>query len=392
MTVSRRDHRIDFLRGAALASIFINHVPGNIWEQVTHKNFGFSDAAEIFVLLAGYASAFAYFAPFEKGARWEAALKAVKRAGVLYMSHLVTTLVVIALFCGAAIWFAEPRYLDDTIVYLNVKPYFADPARGMVGIVTLGHQLGYFNILSMYMVILLMTPAMLWLAARSLRLLLAVSIGLWLVAGIFTLDMPNFPLAGGWFFNPFAWQLLFVIGLVLGIKARRGDVVSLPAPLVIAAAFYCLGAALWVRLDLWAWQPAIPKDWWWAHHFYMFDKTYVSVPRLMHVLALAMIVMMPPWGEWLRQIPSRNFITAMGRHSLPVFCAGSLLAMAGTILRHEAGGSFAIDTLIVGIGLALLALLARALDGDHRRAAAEQLSVTRPVPGMLLQLPPRLQR
>jgi hypothetical protein len=50
MTVSRRDHRIDFLRGAALASIFINHVPGNIWEQLTHKNFGFSDAAEIFVL------------------------------------------------------------------------------------------------------------------------------------------------------------------------------------------------------------------------------------------------------------------------------------------------------------------------------------------------------
>jgi hypothetical protein len=137
------------------------------------------------------------------------------------MSHLVTTLVVIALFCIAAIWFAEPRYLDDTLVYLNLKPYFADPARGMVGIVTLGHQLGYFNILSMYMVILLLTPAMLWLAARSLRLLLAVSIGLWLVAGIFTLDMPNYPLAGGWFFNPFAWQLLFVIGLVLGIKAPR---------------------------------------------------------------------------------------------------------------------------------------------------------------------------
>ena len=40
-----RDHRIDILRGLALVSIFINHIPGNVLEPFTHKNFGLSDSA-----------------------------------------------------------------------------------------------------------------------------------------------------------------------------------------------------------------------------------------------------------------------------------------------------------------------------------------------------------
>src|SRR5437867_3965175 len=116
-----RDHRIDFLRGLALATIFINHVPGNLYSYFTHTNFGFSDAAEIFVMLAGFASAYAYFARYERGERWDASLKAMKRAGVLYLSHVVTTIAGIALFCAAAIYFARPGYLADMVYYLNIK-------------------------------------------------------------------------------------------------------------------------------------------------------------------------------------------------------------------------------------------------------------------------------
>jgi hypothetical protein len=40
---------IDFWRDFALQTIFIDHVSGNIFSYATIKNFGFSDAAEIFV-------------------------------------------------------------------------------------------------------------------------------------------------------------------------------------------------------------------------------------------------------------------------------------------------------------------------------------------------------
>ena len=57
---SPRDLRIDFFRGLALVMIFVNHVPGNVFETLTSRNFGFSDATEIFVFLAGYAAALDY--------------------------------------------------------------------------------------------------------------------------------------------------------------------------------------------------------------------------------------------------------------------------------------------------------------------------------------------
>src|SRR5665213_1304563 len=55
-----RDSRVDVLRGLALLMIFIDHVPGNLLSLVTLRNFGFADAAELFVLLAGFASMAAY--------------------------------------------------------------------------------------------------------------------------------------------------------------------------------------------------------------------------------------------------------------------------------------------------------------------------------------------
>ena len=51
---TRAPNEIDFWRGIALVSIFMNHIPGLWYEQFTHKNFGYTDSAELFVLLAGW--------------------------------------------------------------------------------------------------------------------------------------------------------------------------------------------------------------------------------------------------------------------------------------------------------------------------------------------------
>ena len=44
---------VDFWRGFALVEIFVNHIPGNVYEQFTHKALSLSDSAELFVFLAG---------------------------------------------------------------------------------------------------------------------------------------------------------------------------------------------------------------------------------------------------------------------------------------------------------------------------------------------------
>ncbi|WP_162918632.1 OpgC family protein [Taklimakanibacter deserti] len=360
--ISRRDHRVDFLRGLALAMIFINHVPGNLYASFTTSNFGFSDAAEIFVLLAGFASANAYFTRFSRGETWDASLGALKRALVLYMSHILMTVMALALFCTAAIFFARPGYVHDMIYNMGLTPLFKDTASGLVGMVLLGHQLGYFNILPMYMFFLGVLPVMMWLARVSLKLLFAVSLALWLAAGWYGLNIPNYPIPGGWFFNPFAWQLLFVMGFIAGQWWRDGRLPAFDPRLFWLSVAYLVFSCAWIKLGYSAWKPAqtlIPQ------HLWNFDKTYLALPRILHILALSYVVMISPFGEWLRRIPASNPLTVMGRHSLPVFCTGSLFATAGAILRYEWGGGVFRDTVIILTGFTIPMLVAYSLDAGR---------------------------
>lgn len=356
---SRRDHRVDFLRGLALAMIFINHVPGNFYASFTTSNFGFSDAAEIFVLAAGFASANAYFPRFSQGEAGSASLSALRRSAVIYMSHILTTVMALALFSTAALFFERPGYVHDMIYNMGLKPVFEDTASGFLGLVLLGHQLGYFNILPMYVVFLAMLPAMMWLAKVSLKLLFAASLLLWLAAGWYGINIPNFPIEGDWFFNPFAWQFLFVLGFISGQWAREGRMPAFRPWLFWLAIAYLIFSCAWIKLGFSAWKPAdtlIPQ------HLWNFDKTYFALPRVFHILALAYAVMISPLGEVLRRIPQSNPLTVMGRHSLPVFCAGSLLAMTGAILRYEWGGGAWGDTMITLANLVIPMLLAYLLD------------------------------
>lgn len=361
---SGRDNRVDVLRGLALISIFINHIPGNAFEHLTSRNFGFSDAAEVFVLLAGYAASMAWYPGFCGGRMAETVQRIWARAGLLYGCHLLTTLAAIALFATAAAITRWPGYLLDAApgLYLNIATVFAEPGRATVGLVTGGHQLGYFNILPLYICLLIMLPAMLALARLGLSWLIAVSFGLWLAAGSFGLNLPDYPRVGGWFFNPLSWQLLFAIGLALGIARRQGLTVR-PSRVVMALAVAWLAFATWYVLtqtwDSWPHLPLPPR-------LYQFDKTYEPLPRLLHVLALGYVVMMSPIGRWLALISRDNPLAAMGRNSLGVFCCGSLASMAAAIIRSEWAGGLVLDTLLVATGLALQIAVARHLDRRRR--------------------------
>ena len=99
---------------------------------------------------------------------------------------------------------------------------FGSPGNGLLGLALLSHQLGYFNILPLYIVLMLWAPVALALALRGPFLALIVSVGLYAAARTFGLNLPNWPEPGGWFFNPIAWQLVFTLGLVSAILWRDG--------------------------------------------------------------------------------------------------------------------------------------------------------------------------
>ncbi|TPI56420.1 MULTISPECIES: OpgC family protein [unclassified Mesorhizobium] len=347
---TERDTRIDVLRALALLTIFVDHVPGTAFDTLTYKNFGFSDAAEAFVLISGISVALAYGTKFRPGGRLLATLKMWRRAGVLYIAHIVTTMAVMALFCAAAVFGRRPELLK----LINIEPLMKDTPEVLVGIVTLGHQLGYNNILPVYAVLLLLAPAFLLFISHRPLAALTVSGLLWLVAGIWQIAPPNYPEPGLWFLNPLSWQFLFNIGLAAMLHVRRGGVIPANRWLIGAAAAYVLAALAWVHSPLWGqvtWfdLPVVLTG---------FDKTFLSLPRLLHILAVSyLVVALPAVSNLFRTGPDHP-LAILGKRSLPVFIAGTLIAMVAQVMKLINPGGLAYDSLLLAAGIAMQFALA----------------------------------
>jgi hypothetical protein len=351
MSTTTRDWRIDWLRGLALVSIFINHMPGNRLENWTTRNFGFSDAAEVFVLLAGVAAAFAYFKRFEAGQQAETSRKALRRAVTRYGAHVASTLAAIVLFATVASFMENPGYLD----LIGIAPLFMEPWPGLIGIMTGGYQLGYFNILPLYIVLLATLPVYMWLAKRDVRLMLGVSLALYVTAQVYRWELPNYPTGGGWYFNPFLWQLIFAIGLALGIMRLRGQWVAYhPAAYALALA-YIVFSAVWMIWSLGGHVThGLLPGWTDTLH-----KSFLPPPRLLHVLALGyLLVHTRAWQALSRLATADPVLTILGRNSLPVFVAGSLASMVGYIVLVETGTDIAVELALTVLGIGVMWLAA----------------------------------
>lgn len=354
-----RDLRLDMFRGLALVMIFINHVPGTIYENITNRNFGFSDAAEAFVFMSGVAAGLAYSNRFRSGNLWAGIAKVWARARQLYFVHITITMVSLALFAAAAKWFDLPELLTKN----NIAPLFQQPLSTLVGIPLLTHQLGYNNILPLYMTMLLATPFILMAGIRKPWIVLVASVALWVVAGQFRFNLPAFPNPGGWFFDPFSWQLLFVIGLLSGAAMKVGKG-FIPFNRVL----YALAVAFLVFTLLWMKVPPIGKGMnsamgWLSSigvPFYItwFDKTFLSLPRLLHALSLFYVLGHLPIMRNLANSSVVAPLRLMGRQGLATFAMGTVICMLFQSIKagHPGNDPFFDGLLLLSGLLALVAL------------------------------------
>ena len=357
-----RDARLDMFRGLALVMIFIDHVPGTIYETFTLRNFGFSDAAEAFVFMSGMAAGLAYSARFVSGPLWAAVAKVWARARQLYFVHLAITLLCLAIFAVAAQAFG----MWDMLSRNNVAPLFAQPIGVMIGLPTMLHQLGYLNILPLYIMLLLVTPLLLILGIRWPVPVLLGSILLWALAGQFRLNLPNYPTPGGWFFNPLSWQLIFVVGLLSGIAMKRGDrfIPQSPALLALCAAFLVF-VLTWVKLKP-VGDAGLKTLGWFSGlglPFYVtwFDKTFLALPRLLHALALFYVVGQLAVVRRIAEARIAGPLRVMGKQGLAVFAAGTVLSMGLQTVKTATVPDPLLDGLLLGTGLVALWALAWAL-------------------------------
>ena len=368
-----RDLRIDFFRGLALIFIFIDHIPDNSWAKATLKNFGFADASEVFVLLAGFSAGLAYLSLEERGGFRAVFERASRRAREIYVWHIGVFLVASLLLFLAAQAFGKPSYVNNIVV----GHLATDPVTTLLSALALYYQPNMMNILPMYVVLMLWLPFIIVLLRRSIPVALTVALSIWLVTNLSGLNFPSFQMANGWFFNPFAWQLLFTIGAAAAMVAR-GAPTTAPRPEILIPAgafviFAFLAAAPWVAIS---WLPSerlLPRDLMGA-----MSKTELSLWRLLHVVALAYVVaaIVPKNATWLKQSWA-NAVSLCGKHSLEIFSLGTLLSFLGWIALAELGSSQLMVAAVNVAGIAIMSMTAWQLSRrkEERRALARATPV-----------------
>jgi hypothetical protein len=350
---TQRDARVDFFRGLALLFIFIDHVKENTLQYVTMQNFGFADAAEVFVALAGYASFLAYTRVFDRQGWWAGLVKVAGRVSKLYLAHMLFLIACVAILITATLVFDNPIYES----VLNLEPFFEEPARASRKALLLVHQPAMLDILPLYIVLLIWFPVLLLLMRIHLLVALAASVTLWLGANLRGWNLPAYPENEGWFFNPFAWQLLFSLGVFAAFYASKRALPRTSPWLIVPAVGFALFAlvvtAPWTALPQFDEMTLIPTEKLVGEQ----GKQYLSLWRVAHLIVLAYLVssLIPAGARWLAS-PLAQRIVDCGRHSLPVFCLGTALSMAGNLAMAQYGEGWTVQIGVNLVGLALLLL------------------------------------
>lgn len=348
-----RDLRIDFFRGLALIFIFVDHIPDNSWAYATLRNFGFADASEVFVLLAGYSAGLAYWSMAERGDFRGAFARASRRAGEIYVWHIIVFIASAILLYSAARLFQNPAYVNN----IAIGGLATDPWRTLGQTMVLFYQPNQMNILPMYVVLMFWLPVVLVLMRKSVGLALGISFAVWLVANLASLNLPAQHRTAGWFFNPFAWQLLFTTGAAASVLVRRMEMPPRALVLAVAGAYLLFAfivAAPWVP---YAWLPderlisrVLVEP---------MSKHYLSAWRFLHVVALACVVavLVPKNAAWLRK-GWAQVVQTCGKHSLEIFSLGTLLSFLGWIALTEFGSNQVAVSAVNIAGIAIMSVTA----------------------------------
>ncbi|VDC24519.1 OpgC family protein [Pseudogemmobacter humi] len=341
VTVKRRerDLRLDFFRGLAMIVILFAHITDNPWTLWLPGRFGFSDSTEIFVFCSGMASALAYGVIFHRAGWLTGTGRILYRIWQVYWVHLGIFFVALLSMLALNMTGAFPR---DEVGALNLYPFLRNTGSNFFGLMTLTYVPNYFDILPMYIVLLALVPCMIALARIDTRLPLLASLMLWLLGTSGSLWIPaEWWFVNGstrpWFFNPFAWQLVFFTGFALmsgwlPAPPLRRDLVWLAVGILIATVPFAWYVTIGRSEFLQTWR----REW-----LPLYDKTGFGLLRYVHFLALAYLAwtLAGPAGARLKQFAAHwpraaGMVIDIGKQSLAVFAVSMVLArVLGAVLK-----------------------------------------------------------
>lgn len=309
---SQRFAELDFFRGLVLLVIVVDHIGGSMLSRFTLHAFALNDAAEVFVFLGGFATATAYVALAERRSESAARARFVRRSFEIYRAFLVTAaLMLLASFVLRPFYGSAPN-----LATTDLDSLISAPVASISDILLFRRQPYLASVLPMYAFFALAVPLVLPVARSKPWLLLGGSVALWALAPQIGEFLPSVD-DNLWDFNPAAWQLMFVLGVLARCQPvyqrvaahRFGWIVSVAALAIIA------GMAYYKLLVL---PAVIDSDF----------KRNLAGARIVNFLALAWIAAnFVRYGTVAKLAARLPWVGAVGRDGMVCFVAGAVISL-----------------------------------------------------------------
>ena len=307
----------------------------------------------------------------------------IKHAWQIYVAHVLLFVMYIA-----EIGYLAQRYNDPNLENeFNVANFMRNPAETLYHGLILSFKPVNMDVLPLFILLMFVFPPVLWAMLRRPNLTLAASFLLYLAARHFSWNLPAYPI-GSWYFNPFCWQLLFILG---GWFALGGSIES--RPLIQSRGLLVLGSIYLVFALVMTMAGRFPEfahmmPAWLVDAFNPNDKTNLAPYRLMHFIVLAFFITRFMPRDWRGlQWPAFRPLIKCGQQSLEVFCFDVFLAVSAHVVLVEVSNDIWMQILVSAVGIALMTVLAYygswSKDADKSHAKAYGSTAPAPPPADL---------
>ena len=313
----KRFFEFDLIRGVLLLMMIVDHSP-SLLRRFTDQPLGFFTTAECFVFVSAFLAGMLFRKRAQERGFSAARFSTMRRAGRIYLGHLVT---VGFAFVLGSLFLSEFPGIGNLLDH-----YLQNQWAAIAGSLVLVFRPPLMDILPMYIMFSFLTPAAFWIAQRwGWRTALFASASIWFIAQTHARDVLitafqdySFIQLGP--FDLFAWQLLWVSGLFIGQRFHEDKAtLRLPRlldPLLFFAAMVFLA---------WRWSSIafgshpVTQTW-------LFDKWHLGPLRLMNFFVVAFVVarLIKYLNRW--ETLSRP-LSLIGRHMLPIFCSEICLTL-----------------------------------------------------------------
>jgi hypothetical protein len=313
-----RDLRLDLFRGVANWAIYLDHIPDNVVNWVTTRNYGFSDAADLFVFISGYTASFVYARMMLERGFIVGATRLTKRVWQLYVAHIILFVIYIASISYLALRFGDSELVNE----FNVVGLIDNATETLRQGLFLKFKPVNLDVLPLYIVLMGLFPPVLWLMLRQPNWTMVAAIVLWLVSRQTGWNLSAYP-SGTWYFNPFAWQVLFIFGAWCALGGARKNLAIINSPITL---YFCVAYMILALV-----MSFVPKEW--------------------------------PGLEWKIFDP----LVVCGQQSLAVFCVGVFLSFVGHFELSMSSGSLFAQIFVSVTGIAIMTIVAYYISWSKRQ-------------------------